>query len=103
MQNQDHRDIVYCNVKYCGEHTLNTQTMAIYHILIKGGDYVYANIIILRRKTIILRILPMQLMLKACNFRPIYQCNCTKDICWLTHCKVERINKNVHSNNLIVM
>ena len=89
MQNQDHRDIVYCNVKYCGELRLNTQTMAIYHILIKGGDYVYANIIILRRKTIILIILPMQLMLKACHFRPIYQCNCTKDICWLTHCKVE--------------
>ena len=103
MQSQDHRDIVYCNVKYCGKLRLNTQTMAIYHILIKRCDYVYANIIILRRRTIILRILPMQLMLKECHFSPIYQCNCTKDICWLTHCKVERINKNVHFNNLIVM
>ena len=89
MQNQDHRDVVYCNVKYCGELRLNTQTMAIYHILIKGGDYVYANIIILRRKTIIMRNLSMQLMLKACHFWAIYQCNFTKDICSLTHCKVE--------------
>ena len=46
MQNQDHRDIVYCNGKYCGELRLSTQKMAIYHILIKGDNHVYANIII---------------------------------------------------------